>query len=161
MKTDAAPTIRLAGRDDAMLIARMSRDLIEHGLGWSWTPLRVRRSIDDPSTNVVLASDGTRPVGFGLMKYRDDEAHLLLLAVDPSCARRGVGGALLAWLEAAARAAGIGQVYLEARAINAGGRAFYRRLGYGEIQVVPGYYRGIEAGVRMAKDLWMEQSAPA
>src|SRR6476661_8830860 len=31
--------IRLASADDALSIARMSRDLIEHGLGWSWTPL--------------------------------------------------------------------------------------------------------------------------
>ena len=153
--------IRLASADDALAIARMSRDLIEQGLGWSWTPLRVRRSIADASTNVVLALHGAWPVGFGIMKYRDDEAHLLLLAVAPERARTGIGSEMVAWLEAAARVAGIGQVYLEARFANAAGRAFYRRLGYAEIQTVPGYYAGVEASVRMAKDLWIEQPASA
>ena len=153
--------IRLATVDDALAIARMSRDLIEQGLGWSWTPLRVRRSIDDRSTNVALAVRGGMPIGFGIMKYRDDEAHLLLLAVSPACLRQGIGADLVAWLERSAQIAGIGQVYLEARSANAAARAFYRRLGYAEIQLVPGYYGGVEASVRMAKDLWREQSASA
>ena len=93
------------------------------------------------------------PLGFGIMKYADEEAHLLLLAVDPAHARRGLGAALVAWLEDSARVAGVGPVYVEARATNAAARAFYRRLGYGEIQRLPGYYGGVEASVRMAKDL--------
>ena len=144
-----------------MPIARMSRDLIERGLGWSWTPLRVARSIAAADTNVLVAAQGATVLGFGIMKYDDDEAHLLLLAVHPQATRQGLGAALVAWLEGSARAAGVGQVYLEARATNAGGRAFYRRLGYGEIQRLPGYYGGIEASVRMAKDLWVEAASSA
>jgi ribosomal-protein-alanine N-acetyltransferase len=154
-------TIRLATRGDSLAIARMSRDLIERGLGWSWTPSRVQRSVADPDANVAIAVVGAAPVGFGIMKYRDDEAHLLLLAVQPASTRRGIGAALVGWLEASARIAGIGQAYLEARAANAGARAFYRRLGYEEIQMLPGYYRGVEASVRMAKDLWLERAASA
>ncbi|MEP7057881.1 MAG: GNAT family N-acetyltransferase [Caldimonas sp.] len=156
-----AHTITVATADDALAIARMSRDLIERGLGWSWTPLRVRRSVADAATNVVLAGCGGVAAGFGIMKYHDDEAHLLLLAVQPAYARHGIGGALVGWLEASARSAGIGQVYLEARAANAAARMFYRHHGYREIQTLPGYYRGIEASVRMAKDLWLEQPASA
>lgn len=155
------PDIRLATADDALAIARMSRDLIEHGLGWSWTPLRVRKSIADPSTNVALAVRSGMPIGFGIMKYRDDEAHLLLLAVAPAYLRQRIGADLMSWLEESARIAGIGQVYLEARVANAGGRAFYRHLGYAEIQTVPRYYGGVEASVRMAKDLWRGQSTSA
>lgn len=158
---DALPVIRLAGRADAMPIARMSRDLIERGLGWSWRTRRVLHSIDDALTNVAVAAASASPVGFGIMKYHDDEAHLLLLAVMPAWGRRGVGSALVAWLEASARAAGIGQVYLEARVGNVAARAFYRRLGYGEIQLRPGYYQGVEASVKLAKDLWIGQSASA
>jgi len=153
---------RLAQRHDALPIARMSRDLIERGLGWSWTPLRVARCIAAADTNVLVAVRGAmRPLGFGIMKYADEEAHLLLLAVDPAVARRGLGTALVAWLEDSARAAGLGPVYVEARATNAAARAFYRRLGYGEIQRVPGYYGGVEASVRMAKDLWHEPASSA
>lgn len=147
-------TLRLATRGDAAQIAAMSRDLIERGLGWSWTPRRVQRSIVDAHTNVVVALDGQRLVGFGIMRYHDDESHLLLLAVQPSERRRGIGAALVTWLEKAALVSGVGQIYLESRLSNLQARAFYRRLGYREVQTVPGYYQGVEPGVRMAKDLW-------
>ena len=134
----------------------MSRDQIERGLGWSWTTQRVLRSIFDAETNVVVALEAGKLAGFAIMKYHDDEAHLLLLAVQPGSRRKGIGAALLAWLEQAALTAGVGQVWLEARFGNAAARAFYRQLGYREIQVLPGYYQGREACVRIARDLWLE-----
>jgi ribosomal-protein-alanine N-acetyltransferase len=146
--------IRLASSADAPRIAAMSRDLIEVGLGWSWTEGRVLRSVVDANTNVAVAYDEDELVAFGIMKYRDDEAHLHLLAVRESHRRRGVGRALMAWLERTALVAGIGVVYLEARSNNEAARAFYRELGYKEIKVVRGYYRGVESAVRLAKDLW-------
>ena len=149
-------TLRLAHETDALRIAQMSRDQIERGLGWSWTTQRVLRSIFDAETNVVVAFAGAKLCGFAIMKYHDDEAHLLLLAVQPGARRQGAGSALVAWLEQAALTAGVGQVWLEARQGNAAARAFYRQLGYREIQVLPGYYQGREACVRIARDLWLE-----
>jgi ribosomal-protein-alanine N-acetyltransferase len=153
-----AQDIRLARRDEAPAIARMSRDQIEQGLGWSWTAPRVLRSIADAQTNVVVLPAPTGGLaGFGIMKYHDDEAHLLLLAVQRGLQRCGFGSALVAWLEASAQVAGVGQIYLEARASNAAARAFYRHLGYREIQQVEGYYSGREASVRLARDLWLQR----
>jgi hypothetical protein len=60
---------------------------------------------------------------------------------------------------ATAPTAGIGVVYLEARLRNREGRAFYLRHGYAEIARVPRMYRGIEDGIRMAKDLWLPVAA--
>jgi [ribosomal protein S18]-alanine N-acetyltransferase len=91
------------------------------------------------------------------MRYRDDDAHLLLLAVQPALMRRGIGTALMAWLEKVAVTAGVDRISLEARVSNAPARAFYARLGYVESQVRPGYYQGREASVRMTKDLWLER----
>jgi [ribosomal protein S18]-alanine N-acetyltransferase len=149
-------TLRLARETDALQIAQLSRDQIERGLGWSWTTQRVLRSIFDAETNVVVALEAGKLSGFAIMKYHDDEAHLLLLAVRPGARRKGAGTALLKWLEQAALTAGVGQVWLEARFGNAAARAFYRQLGYREIQVLPGYYQGREACVRIARDLWLE-----
>jgi len=153
-------SLRLATRDDASIIARLSRDRIEQGLGWSWTTPRVLRSVRDRETNVVVAASAGLLIGFGIMKYHDEEAHLLLLAVRPEHARQGVGTALVDWLERAALVAGIGRVMLEARATNADARSFYRQLGYREIQSLPGYYQGQEACVRLAKDLWVSPAVP-
>ena len=152
--------IRLATRSDAATIAALSRDRIEQGLGWRWTAPRVLRSIVDRGSNVVVAHEPGRRLGFGIMKYHDDEAHLLLLAVRADAGRRGIGTALVNWLEQSALVAGIGQVYLEARLANAAARAFYAKLGYREIQTLPGYYQGREACVRLAKDLWLAPVAP-
>jgi ribosomal-protein-alanine N-acetyltransferase len=146
--------IRLALDADAPAIACMSRDCIESGLGWSWRPARVRRCISDASTNVVVCRDALGLAGFAIMTYGDEEAHLLLFAVDARRRRRGVGSALLSWLEVTARSAGLGVIRLETRRNNLAAQAFYSRLGYREIARVPGWYRGIEDGVRFAKDLW-------
>jgi ribosomal-protein-alanine N-acetyltransferase len=152
MTPDSTTTsIRFATRADAAAIAEMSRDLIERGLGWSWTRERVLRSVRHPDTNAVVALREGERAGFGIMKYGEDEAHLLLLAVRPGHARHGVGSALVEWLERSARVAGIATVSLEARAGNLSARSFYARLGYVEMQTMPGYYDGREASVRMTK----------
>ncbi len=152
--------IRLATLADAARIGEMSRDLIEHGLGWRWTPVSIRRCIRDPATNVAVAAAAHGGVaGFAVMQYKDDEAHLILLGVEPAFRRRGIAGALIAWHEKAALTAGIGTVYVEARASNAAARALYGKLGYREVQVVHGYYHGVEDAVRLAKDLWDSPSA--
>ena len=153
-------TLRLAIRDDALMIAQLSRDRIEQGLGWSWTTPRVLRSIRDRATNVVVAHDAGGPLGFGIMKYHDDEAHLLLLAVRAERTREGIGSALVGWLEQSALVAGIGRVCLETRASSVNARAFYGRLGYREINSLPGYYQGREACVQMARDLWVGRAVP-
>lgn len=162
MEANLPVPLRLAVREDAAAIAALSRDRIERGLGWRWTAPRVLRAIADRASNVVVARNpgDARLLGFGIMKYHDDEAHLLLLAVAAAAARRGVGSALLRWLEQSALVAGVGQVYLESRLENHAARAFYACLGYREIQVVPGYYQGQEAAVRLARDLWLAPVAP-
>jgi len=147
-------TIQLASTADAPAIARLSRDLIEQGLGWRWTAARVRRSLFDAATNVaVVRGDDGGVAGFGLMRYDDDEAHLLLLAVASAQQGRGLGMALVTWLELPARVAGLKRVWLEARDGNLGAVRFYRRLGYREFARVPGYYEGREGCVRMGRDL--------
>lgn len=147
--------LRLALPCDAVRIAEMSRDYIEHGLGWRYRPGTIRTNITEPSTNVVVAHEGARLVGFGIMTYHEDEARLQLLAVEPRRRRRGIASALLAWLEKSALTAGIGAVYLEVRAGNAAARAFYSLRGYAEVERIDGYYQGREDCVRLAKDLWL------
>ena len=87
------------------------------------------------------------------MRYGDDDAHLDLLAVAPPYRRAGVGRQLLEWLEKCAVVAGIFKVALEVRAENEGAQLFYKRMGYPTLVQLPGYYQGIEAALRMGRDL--------
>ena len=54
--------IGLATSVDAQTIALISRNEIEQGLRWSWTPPRVRRAIEDRETNVVVGAGETKEV---------------------------------------------------------------------------------------------------
>jgi ribosomal-protein-alanine N-acetyltransferase len=147
-----ASSIRLATRADARDIAWLSRDAIESGLAWSWTPRRVLTSLGETATNVIVARQaGSRLLGFAIMSYGDESAHLQLLAVQAGQRRRGIGSALLRWLEATTSAAGLGSIHLETRQRSAAARAFYRRHGFEETLLLAGYYQGVEDAVRMVK----------
>lgn len=138
---------------DAATIANLSRELIEYGLRWRWTPMRVAASIHDSDVNVLVACVRDNIAGFAIMRYRDDDAHLDLLAVAPPYRRSGVGRRLLEWLEKCAVVAGIFSVALEVRAANEGAQVFYQRMGYRTLVHLPGYYQGVEAALRMVRDL--------
>ena len=149
MITDTS--VRLATPRDAAAIAAMSREQIEHGLGWSWTESRVQRSIRDPDTNVAVVREGGVLVAFGIMSYRDDAAHLLLFAVRRSQQRRGIGSTVLHWLEAVARESGAQRIHVECRRDNDAARNFYGEHGYAEQVISAGYYRGTLDAIRLEK----------
>jgi len=146
-------TLCLARGEDAEEIAGMSRDTIEEGLAWSWTPTRVRRSILSRESSVVVARREERVAAFAIMYFGDDVAHLNLLAVAAPHRRQGIGRRLIRWLSESAVEAGVFRIDLELRARNAAARAFYERLGFEALNVVQGYYQGLEPALRMTKRL--------
>ena len=151
--------IELARPPDAPAIARMSRDLIEYALPWTWQASRVLRHVCRADSTVITARGAGELAGFAIMRFGAEEAHLDLLAVARSCQRRGVGREMLRWLECSAQVAGISVIHLEVRETNQGGCAFYRRLGYRQVGRAPGYYCGREAALRFARDLWEGRAA--
>ncbi len=153
MNVDESLVLRAAHVSEASAIASMSRLLVEHGLNWRWTPSRVRRSIKDRETMVLIASVDGRLSGFAIMKFRDEESHLFLLAVAPKMQRTGVGRALLAWLEKSCRTAGMRHIRVEVRAGNRRARKFYERFGFRFIGQVAGYYDRRESAIVMVKTL--------
>ena len=146
-------TLGLAAPADAATIAAMSRELIEAGLAWTWTPERVARNLARRDTLVLTARDGARLAGFAIMQFGEERAHLSLLAVKPEYQRQGVARRMLEWLTASALTAGIASVHLELRETNQAARRFYLAQGYAETARIPGYYRGVETAVRMLRDI--------
>ena len=145
--------IRLARPLEAPVIALLSRDCIECGLDWSWTPGRVLRSIRDRATNVVVVRDDGGLVAFAIMRYGETQGHLDLLAVRPDRQRHGIGSAILSWLEASARVAGLADIRLQVRATNPIAIAFYRGAGFVANGVHRRYYQGVEDALLMTRDL--------
>ena len=142
---------------DAQVIAEMSRRLVEVGLPWTWTPARVARHLHHPESLVlaVRAIGASSPtlVGFAIMHFGDDIAHLNLLAVASAHQRLGLGRQLLTWLERTAVTAGIFTICLEVRARNPVALLFYRRLGFLETARLPRYYSSREDALRLMRDL--------
>ncbi len=153
MATAKSITVRLGRPADAQELARMSRDLIEHGLGWTWTPGRVLREICNRETVTAVACEGQRVVAFAIMYFGDEDAHLNLLAVKPEFQGKGVGRRLMDWLRTSCLTAGIKNVQLELRSTNHAARLFYRRVGFREVGQVPFYYAEREAAVKMSLGL--------
>ena len=145
------PIVVIARPGDASAIAAMSRDLIEHEIEWRWRQERVTKAIGDPETNVAVVRREADLLGFGIMEYSDDEAHLVLFAVAKPNQRQGVGSALLRWLEAAARASGAQRIRVEARRENVAARCFYNEHGYHEQVLELRMYSKTVDGVRLEK----------
>ena len=149
MGAPCATTLRPAHLAAAPTLAQMSRELVEAGLGWRYTPRRMAALIADPETVTLVACAAQRILGFAVMQFGDAEAHLILLCVRPSQRQRGIGRGLHQWLLKSARVAGIASVALELRADNAVALRFYRRLGYTETRWLPDYYGDRIAARRM------------
>jgi ribosomal-protein-alanine N-acetyltransferase len=146
-------SLRLARPTEAANIANLSRELIEEGLRWRWTPSRVTASMRASNVNVLVACMHGDMAGFAIMRYGNDEAHLDLLAVAPRYRRLGIGRRLLRWLEQCAIVAGTFDVALEVRAGNEAARLFYTTMGYQPLAKLPGYYDGVETALRMGRNL--------
>lgn len=162
---------RLAKKSELAIIARLSRDLIEYGLGWSWTPERLKKSYLCRDTNILVACasspEGKKQrgiqrieyhqsvLGFGIMHYSAMEANLNLLAVLPEYRRMGIGKSMVQWLEQSALTAGIDVVYLQCRQANTSAQQFYQKLGYRKLRSLPKYYSARESAMLMGHDLLM------
>ena len=153
MKRSQHLTLKLAAPADSAPIAAMSRELIETGLPWSWTPERVARNLAQRDTLVLTARDGAPLAGFAIMQFGEERAHLSLLAVCPDYRRQGIARRMLEWLTESALTAGIGSIHLELRETNLGARRFYIKQRFAETVRIHGYYRGGETAVRMLREI--------
>ena len=93
------------------------------------------------------------------MEFGDERAHLVLLCVHATQQRLGLGRALHDWLLKSAQVAGMASIALELRADNSTAMAFYRSLGYREVDTVAGYYDGRIAARRMLRHLREDQAS--
>jgi len=138
---------------EAAVIAGLSHRLIESGLPPTWTAGRVAAQIRHRESVVLTAKESEEMIGFAIMQFGEDRAHLNLFAVVPAARRHGVGRRMLTWLHESAKTAGTFRIDLELRAENIVARRFYLGLGYAECGYTRNYYSGQEDAVHMTRDL--------
>lgn len=109
--------------------------------GEAWTRSQCAGILSMPGVRLIVARLGSLVAGFALSRTIADEAELLLLAVDPSLRRRGIGLTLLNHFIESARAAGASRVHLEVREGNPA-VSMYRKAGFGLAGRRANYYHG-------------------
>jgi ribosomal-protein-alanine N-acetyltransferase len=133
--------------DDIDRIMAVMNAAFDPAFGEAWTRRQVSDALVMPNTHYLLAAaTGLAPradepaVGFALSRGAADEEELLLIAVRPDERGRGIGGALLERLVAAARARGVTRLFLEMRDGNSA-ESLYRRHGFASVGRRRHYYR--------------------
>lgn len=87
----------------------------------------------------VFESDG-RLLGYAILMWLPDEAHLLNIAVAKDLQGRGYGRAFLDWLLRQVQSRGLATMLLEVRPSNTAARALYERASFRQIGVRRSYY---------------------
>jgi ribosomal protein S18 acetylase RimI-like enzyme len=85
-------------------------------------------------SRVVLAFRKQEPIGCCFYEQKEDHLYFSRLSVAPGCRRRGIGGLLIAYVEARARQNNLFRVRLGVRLALARLRAYYDRLGYRHLE---------------------------
>ena len=105
-----------------------------------WTEAMLRIQLQPDSHVFLTAETAEGVVGYVGMLYVLDEGYISNVAVRPDCRRQGVAEALLAALEARARALLLRFVTLEVRESNAPALALYEKCGYRIVGRRKNYY---------------------
>ena len=114
-----------------------------------------RHHIMSDNAGVLVAVDASGLLGKAVVFFRrnTDIARLYSIAVAHEARGRGLGEALLAAVERAARARGCRHLRLEVRQDNAGAIRLYERLGYRRFGAHAGFYEDGADAWRYEKDL--------
>ena len=104
---------------------------------------------------------GLQVVGFGIMSYGANEAHLLKVSIEPEHHRQGLGQKMLQHLISMAKIHGSEELFLEVRASNIPAISLYQKYNFVEIGLRRGYYPANEElgvskedAITMALPLW-------
>ena len=114
-------------------------DIERQGYSHPWTESVFLDCFKD-NYRLWAASHGEALVGYAVVAYMVDEAHLLNICVHPGARGKGVGRHILRHVVSTAAHEGMIQLLLEVRASNAMARALYENEGFREIGKRPGYY---------------------
>ncbi|MCL6740911.1 ribosomal protein S18-alanine N-acetyltransferase [Sphingomonas sp. RB56-2] len=133
--------MRRGGADELDEVMEVMTAAFQPCFGEAWTRSQCAGILPMHGVSLTLAEQGGQVAGFSLVRAVADEAELLLLAVDPSEQRRGIGQALLDDFIATALAGGAHRLHLEVRDGNPAVE-LYCTSGFSQVGRRRNYYHG-------------------
>ena len=134
--------------DSALRCGRLTPELVERvveierrSFANPWSAVDFCQVLGDSTALCVGMALQETLIGYAIGYLDGADFHLANLAVDPLYRRRGWGGRLLCTALAEARAKQCQNCSLEVRATNVAAVEFYRKHGFQQVAVRPGYYR--------------------
>jgi ribosomal-protein-alanine N-acetyltransferase len=131
-------TIRQADPADLPVVLRIENRSFTDP--WSVDALFSELHTDGMRLPLVAENEGEIQ-GYLMAWVVADQLHVLNIATDPRFLRQGVGRELLKEAVKLARPRGVVEITLEVRESNHPALAFYRKLGFQEAGIRPGYYQ--------------------
>lgn len=120
-----------------------------------WPLWFFRRQLRTDASCWVL-EEGTEIIGFGILAFVKDRAHIMNMCIAPEYRHRGLGRHIMLHLLGVARHRCCRQAWLEVRPTNRTAILLYRKLGFRTKQVRKGFYpgrRGRQNGLVMARSI--------
>lgn len=117
-----------------------------------WSSDWFRDVLSPPPVQAFLMAVTAKPAGFAVISVVGGEAEIMTIGIVPPFQRQGHGAALLEKIEDQVRAGGATRMFLEVRAGNDAAIRLYRAAGYKEVGKRPGYYRGGEDALVLARE---------
>jgi [ribosomal protein S18]-alanine N-acetyltransferase len=143
-----------SGLDVAAIMPVMD-DAFDPQFGEAWTSAQCLSTLALPGSQLLIARQQGRIVGFALSRWVVDEEELLLIGVLQSARRSGVGRALLAMLVSKAHEQNRVTIFLEVRDDNTA-QSFYREIGFVPTGRRNGYYKGNDGSRRDSITMQMD-----
>jgi [ribosomal protein S18]-alanine N-acetyltransferase len=128
------------GRDVALIMPIME-SAFDPRYGEAWSSSQCMGLLAMPGSQMLIAAEEDRAIGFVLSRWVVDEEELLMIGVSPQQHRVGVGSLLIKQLITAAHSAGRSKIFLEVRDGNAA-QSFYATHGFTQCGRRKAYYSG-------------------
>jgi tRNA threonylcarbamoyl adenosine modification protein YeaZ len=135
------------------LAASLLADLHGQAFSAGWPAADVAQMLEVPGTLALLASRGTVPLGFILLRAIAGEAEILTLAVAPDHRRKGVARLLVESGLTHLKTLRTTLLHLEVSSANQAAIALYQGHGFSQSGLRSGYYGSGEDAILMRRDV--------
>jgi ribosomal protein S18 acetylase RimI-like enzyme len=125
-----ALTIRPYTEHDQESVAALWRRVFPDAPPWNHPETDIRRKLSVQRELFLVAILGSQLVGTAMAGFDGHRGWVYYVAVSPEHRRKGIGRALMSWVEGDLAKMGCPKLNLQVRASNPNAVSFYKRLGY-------------------------------